>query len=130
DGIVLLGTNLVYVGSNTNPLSTEFGGVIQGDGSIDKFGSATLTLTRANTYTGGTTVTGGFLRVNNRTGSATGSGPVVVESGATLGGAGVVTGLVTVSGTLAPGTGATTLKVKKTLIMDGTYLCKVRTTSA
>lgn len=45
----------------------------------------TFTLTNANTYAGGTTVSNGTLLAGNATGSATGSGPVAVASGATLG---------------------------------------------
>src|SRR5207253_1552306 len=87
DGIVLLGTKALTIGSNN--LSTEFSGVIQGTGDVIKQGSGTLTLSGANTYIAPTFVTGnpgGFLRVENRTGSATGYGPVLVYFPNTLGG--------------------------------------------
>jgi len=131
DGIVLLGPERLTIGTYSYSLSTEFSGVIQGSGSLTKAGSGTLTLSGANTYTGATTVTGGFLRVENRTGSATGSGTVFIQTGATLGGGGILTSIVTISGgTLAPGTGATTLNLKtKLLYSSGTYLWTVRTTS-
>ena len=129
DGIVLLGTPLLYVGDN-NLDTRVFSGVIQGDGWLSKVGGGTLTITRANTYTGGTAINEGFLRVDNRTGSATGSGPVVIYYG-TLGGSGVVTGKVSVQGggTLAPGTGGTTFTVKKSLSIGGKFLWAVRTTT-
>ena len=55
-----------------------------------------LVLTAANTYAGGTVVSGGAaLRVNNATGSGTGSGSVTINSGSTLWGSGTVAGPVT-----------------------------------
>ena len=57
--------------------------------------SRSLNLTAANTYSDGTTVSGGTLLVNNTTGSATGSGAVSVGSGAALGGSGIISGATT-----------------------------------
>ena len=62
---------------------------------MTKIGGGTLTLANANTYTGGTTINGGRLWVNNVSGSGTGSGTVMVNAG-TLGGRGTITGAVTV----------------------------------
>jgi autotransporter-associated beta strand protein len=47
------------VGGNNQ--STTYAGVMSGGGSLVKAGSGTLTLTGANTYSGGTTVNGGAL---------------------------------------------------------------------
>jgi len=136
DGIVSLGFDVQYfhfldVGANN--LSTVFSGVIQGNGPLTKLGSGTLTLAGANTYTGYTSVSNGFLRVENRTGSATGSGNVFVSTTGTLGGGGIIAGYVQVEfGTLAPGTGGTTLTVKKALNLynsQTTYLWRVKTSS-
>jgi len=44
-----------------NNASTTYAGVMSGGGSLVKAGSGTLTLTGANTYSGGTTVNGGAL---------------------------------------------------------------------
>ena len=81
DGIVSLGSNRPSLTIGTNNLSTVFSGVIQGSGSVVKKGSGTLTFTRANTYVGSTSVTGGFIKIRNRNGSATGSGPVEILEG-------------------------------------------------
>ena len=105
DGVVLLGSNPLTIGSNS--LSTLFSGVIEGTGTITKIGSGTLTLGGASTYTGATTVSAGVLLVANQTGSATGSGLVSVNSG-TLGGGGIISGGVEIGGgaTLAPASGS------------------------
>jgi fibronectin-binding autotransporter adhesin len=96
---------------------------INGPGSLDgtmaltKAGDARLTITAANTYTGGTIVNGGFLRVANIEGSATGSGAVALNSG-TLEGTGIINGAVTIAdgATLSPGAaGLGRLTVNNTL---------------
>ncbi|MES2532673.1 MAG: autotransporter-associated beta strand repeat-containing protein, partial [Pseudomonadota bacterium] len=47
---------------------------ISGSGDLMQAGSGTLNLTGANTYTGGTSINAGTLKVNNTSGSATGTG--------------------------------------------------------
>ena len=76
----------------------------------DSVGTGTLTLSAANTYTGGTLISVGTLNVTNTTGSATGTGPVTVSAG-TLTGNGIITGTVNASGgAIVPGpTGNLTL---------------------
>jgi len=112
NGLVQLGQNTLNVGSNND--STTFSGAIQDgglyggvSGSLTKTGSGTFTLSGANTYTGNTTVTQGTLLVTNRTGSATGTGPVIINGGI-LGGTGKISGAVTIGsatrfGTISPG---------------------------
>jgi len=129
DGLVYLGTNNLTIGSNN--LSTTFSGVIQDEGSVTKIGTGNLTLTNANTYTGGTVISGGILLANNSVRSATGAGPVQTNAG-TVGGSGAISGAVTV-GTgggpgafLAPGArgvtpGTLTIRKKLTLKADATY---------
>ena len=129
DGLVFLGANNLTVGSNN--LSTIFSGLIQNaPGSLTKIGTGTLVLTNPNSYTGGTTIHGGRLWVNNRVG--TGSGPVMVNAG-TLGGTGSIAGAVTVGtgsgirARLAParlrGQPGITLTIQSTLTLksDATY---------
>jgi autotransporter-associated beta strand protein len=73
--------------------------------ALVKAGIGELTLTRANTYSGGTTISNGFLNVGNTSGSGTGSGFVSVKSGGSLSGTGIITGAVIVNngGALSPG---------------------------
>ncbi len=77
--------------------------------SLQKTDVGDLTLRAANTYGGSTMCNGGLLLVNNTRGSATGSGPVVVNAGATLGGLGGIApsgsaGITIANGaTVAPG---------------------------
>jgi hypothetical protein len=115
--VYLAGLNLT-VGSNN--LSTTFSGVINlsigppPPGSLTKIGSGTLELTGANFFQSGTTISAGTLLANNTNGSALGSGPVTVATGATLGGNGFIAGATTVAagGHLAPGNPAGPLTFK------------------
>jgi hypothetical protein len=84
---------------------------------VEKTGAGTLNLTYSgglgNSFTASAfNVTVGTLLVNNTgTTSATGTAPVNVASGATLGGAGRITGVTTISGILAPGNSIGTLTI-------------------
>jgi autotransporter-associated beta strand protein len=73
--------------ASTSNADFTFGGLIT-DGptahvALTKTGSRALTVTDANTYSGGTIVKGGTLYVNNTSGSGTGTGNVTVGSGDT-----------------------------------------------
>ena len=137
-GSVLLSSFILNIGSNN--LSTTFSGVIQDNGSINKVGTGTLTLTGANSYSHGTTVSAGTLLIGNRSGSGTGSGPVKVNAD-TLGGKGIITGAVTIGmgngagAVLAPSAGTNqvaTLSVnsKLTCKADSSYSYKLNTKNA
>ncbi len=72
-------TNTVNTGGHAGAMS----GVVSGAGSLVKAGLGTLTLAGANTYTGGTTVSGGTLQLASA-GALPGGGAVSVAAGATL----------------------------------------------
>jgi autotransporter-associated beta strand protein len=126
-------------GSSTNPTfrigakntTNTFGGTIVDSGvtSLIKTGTGTLILTGANTYSGGTTISGGELRVNSSGGSGTGFGAVMVASGGTLGGGGIISGATTVNsgGTLSPGNlpGALTFSNSLTLNSGSTNIFEI-----
>jgi autotransporter-associated beta strand protein len=80
------------IGTATLSDTLTISGQISGAGDLDKAGAGTVILSTANTYVGTTNVSGGFLEVNNTTGSGTGTGTVSVDSGATLTGYGSIQG--------------------------------------
>jgi autotransporter-associated beta strand protein len=134
----LLGNRKLNIGANN--LSTTFSGVIQDSGSLSKLGTGTLTLSGANTLTGGTNVSAGVLNVSNKTGSATGTGLVKVNAG-TLGGKGIISGATTIGtgiGTgafLEPSVGANqptklTIQSGLTCKADSSYTYKLNTKKA
>ena len=141
DGEAYLGKKQLTLGRNDR--SSTFSGLITGYGigpAIKKIGRGTFNLTGANTYTGQTTVYEGGLAVNNTTGSATGTGPVVVNGGATLSGAGSIAGPVTIgtdggndaAALLSPGRGARglvalTVQSALTLKPNAVYNCRLST---
>ncbi len=112
-----------------NPASgmATFSGSISDSGaanaiSLVKSGDGTQVLAGASDYSGGTTVLAGTLLVTNTTGSATGSGNVLVSAG-TLGGDGFIAGTVTVAqdAHLAPGTSPGTLHTGSLILEGGSF---------
>ena len=87
---------------DTGSGAVTLSGVVSGPGTLDKIGFGTLTLTNAETYTGGTEIHAGTLEVGDATTPAASlaAGLVTVDSGATLGGYGTIGGSVTNNGTL------------------------------
>ena len=78
---------------------------ISGTGSLTKSGAGVLTLTGANTHSGGTTISDGKLEVNGSIGAVT-------LNGGSLGGSGTIGGFTANSGsTIAPGNSIGTLNV-------------------
>ena len=135
---VAVGATIVGTGINTTVASVDLGtkvvgltvaatlagsvgqtmtisGVVNGNSaattSLAKTGDGTWTLTGANTYAGGTTVSAGKLLVNNSVDSGTGTGTTTVSGTGTLGGTGTLIGSLAVStgGTVAPGASIGTL---------------------
>ena len=84
---------------------------LSGTGGLTKLGSGTLTLNAASSYSGGTTNQAGLLLADNAVGTANGSGSLLVNAGAALGGTGLVSGPVTLNGRLTPGDPVGTLTI-------------------
>jgi rhamnogalacturonan endolyase len=116
------------IGGNNNS-STFSGKITDGDGTtaIVKTGIGNWTITGANTYSGGTTISNGTLVVNNVVGSGTGTGAVTV-SGGVLSGVGSITGSVSVDsgGVLAPGIPLGTLTISNNLTLAAGSMTLVR----
>jgi fibronectin-binding autotransporter adhesin len=87
----------------TTSNSLTLGGVVS-DGGIVKKGSANLTLSADNTYTGATEIDAGAMFVN---GSLHSASVVTVGPDGTLGGSGTINGATTISGAHRPGATAT-----------------------
>lgn len=105
-GTVQLGSGILTVGADNT--DSTFAGVIAGSGQLNVVGDGVFTLTGANTYTGGTTVSSGTLE--GSTSSIQGD----IVNNATLvfrqSGGGAYSGVVTGSGDLLKeGSGAVTL---------------------
>ena len=120
-GSATINGNIVTTGAGSLSFngtgSTTVNGVIGSGSGTVYINSGTVTFGNANTYTGPTQV-GATLIVANASGSATGSGNVIVTSTGTLEGSGIITGAVSVSGgghldphpnSTATGTGQLTL---------------------
>jgi len=121
-----VGTTTYQVGDlNTN---CTFDGMITDNASptaLVKSGAASLTLTGASTFTGGTTVSSGTLFANNVSGNATGTGDLEIFSGATLAGNGSIGSSTTIDNgaALAPGNPTGTLTFTNNLTLnDGSLL--------
>lgn len=103
----------VGINSGSSTVAGVIADATGGPGSIDKVGTGILTLAGANTFSGGITIDGGTLLAGNTTGSATGSGDVIVNNGGAFGGSGSSAGttIVNAGGTLAPGTSTESLVI-------------------
>ena len=95
------GSAVTLVVGNGDRTGSFSGSIANGSGtvSLTKTGTGTQTLGGASTYTGATAVNGGTLLVNGSITSNT-----TVTSPAILGGSGTITGNVSGTGTVTPGT--------------------------
>lgn len=101
--------------------ASSYGGDISGVGTLVKQGAGALTLGGANTYTGTTTVSAGFLYVNGSLGNTA----VSIADGATLGGSGTISGGVTTAAPgshIAPGNSPDTLSVGTLDLSNGAVM--------
>ncbi len=117
-GTVALGAGTLTVGQGD--VSSTFAGGTSGTGSLTKVGTGLLTLTGANTHSGGTTVSGGQLQIGDGGTSGSLDGNVALASGTTLSfnrtGALTFGGVISGGGTVTMLGGGTT-----TLTADNTY---------
>ena len=102
-------------------------GAINGAGGLAKTGNGVLSLNAASSYSGATTNFSGTLLANNSAGSANGGGALFVNSSATLGGTGIVSGPVFISGVIAPGNVTGSLRITNGLVFTngGSYNWKL-----
>lgn len=114
DGILSLGANSINVGAAN--LNTTNGGVIEGTGALIKSGTGTLVLSGANSYSGGTLLSGGTLRGDTTSlqGAITNNAATIFDTATNGTYAGVMSG----TGTVAK-TGAGTLTLTATNTYSG-----------
>ena len=112
-GTLMPASVTLYATANSYTFSGS--GKISGVAGLVNNYSGTLTILTTNDYTGATTINAGTLLVNG----ALGNTVVTVNSGATLGGTGVILGPVTVAsgGTLSPGAPSGTLAISNSLVL-------------
>jgi autotransporter-associated beta strand protein len=126
-GLIDLGGGNHSLSIGNGSAEVDFSADVQlANGALTKAGAGMMRLTAANSYSGGTTVSGGRLLVNNATGSGTGSGTVTVEGGS-LGGVGRIAGPVTIlpGGTIAPGASLGVLTISNSLTLSGTTVMEL-----
>ncbi|MBN8711095.1 MAG: hypothetical protein BGO12_15380 [Verrucomicrobia bacterium 61-8] len=123
-----LGTASVIFNHST---TVNFHPTLSGNLSVTKSGSGRLVFDYENTYTGLTSVADGTLKVGNASGSATGSGKVIVDRLGTLIGDGTVAGDVEISGTISPGDAsvATLSTGSQTWKNEGVYAWEIQSLS-
>jgi len=110
---LILSNNLSVTVSGPGPLA--LGGNLSGPGGLNFTGGGQLALLASNSFSGGTFMSNGTLRVNG----TIGQGPVT-NAGGTLTGTGSLGGPVTIlaGGLLSPGTPAGTLTINNSLILS------------
>lgn len=96
--------------------NTTFGGIISGTGIVGKIGAGTLTLTGANTYSGGTLVAGGAISIAADAALGAVSGALTLQGG-TL----ATTADIATARNVSLGTGGGTMQVggETTLTLSG-----------
>jgi len=121
NNFAILDSDTLTVSSGTNFLS----GALSGGGmlTLNLLANSLLTLQAdSSAFDGAVTVSSGTLLVDNTTGTGTGTGAVSVDSGATLGGHGVIGGPVTIANgaQFSPGGSVGTLTISNTLALGST----------
>lgn len=128
----LFGAGTIKIGSAATTMmvvnSGNFAGNIAGNGGLVKESTGTLTLSGQTAFIGGTTVNAGTLLVNGSL--SNGFGAAQVNTGATLGGSGVVGAVSLNGGNLSPGNSAGTLTAADLLWTSGTLVFDLGPTPA
>ena len=130
DGIGLgAGAAAIRVGDGTalgQAFATSIDNIVGGAGQLVKTDLGTLILSGANTYAGGTRVSGGVLLVNGDQSGQTAAN--LVDASGTLGGVGRLGGDITVNGVLAPGlaTSPGTLTLDGDVVLGSTATLRYR----
>jgi len=133
--LALPGTATFNVGHSTNSGNYDLivSSTITGSGALAKTGNGIMQLTGSNSYSGGTTVSGGQLVLANT--AASGTGSMDIQSGGTLRGTGTISGLATIEsgGMVSPGItgspGTLTFSGGLTLNSGSTYDFQLGTSS-
>ena len=104
--------SVIVNNTNKNYTISGTGGVIAGSGSLTKIGTGALTLSTANTFSGGLIISNGTVTLGNVSGA--GSGTVTLNSGATFSAAGTSPGYA-----IAVVAGATNTTINNNSISPG-----------
>ena len=112
--LIFTGDYIILAGTLTNnsavifnqAANSSFSHLITGGGTLTKTGAGTLTLSAANNYTGGTTVSGGTILATNATALGNASSNVTLDGGNVI----YTTGTA-LNGTLTVGAGGGTLGI-------------------
>ena len=128
-GTVLNNSHLILNRSD----DTNYAGSMTGTGDLIQSGTGTVTFSgNANTFSGGTIINDGKLLVSNSAGSGTGSGVVNINSGATFGGTGLISGalMINAGGSVSPGASPGQLQVGggTTFAGGGRYVFEINNT--
>ena len=128
-GTVLNNSHLILNRSD----DTDYAGSMTGTGDLIQSGTGAVTFSgNANTFSGGTIINAGKLLVSNSAGSGTGSGVVNINSGATFGGTGLISGALMINdgGSVSPGASPGQLQVGggTTFAGGGRYVFEINNT--
>ena len=128
-GTVLNNSHLILNRSD----DTNYAGSMTGTGDLIQSGTGAVTFSgNANTFSGGTIINAGKLLVSNSAGSGTGSGVVNINSGATFGGTGLISGALMINdgGSVSPGASPGQLQVGggTTFAGGGRYVFEINNT--